>query len=186
MQVFSEERAYLIAAADELEDYLLSGAANWRLAGPESFPPLTPGYVLLTMKRLAGLRTVDSEYGQIQEALDKIEEIRLRWKSVWIKRSRQEIPQRLRLWSNYLDGLLQTSNLAHQEFSWSVRWRVMLVLLAEVIGDQDPETSQRLIVMDERLRAISLPGSFVWDKRLESIFNPVDFWFLYLQISLRS
>jgi hypothetical protein len=183
MPVFSEERAYLIAAAEELESYLLSGAATWRLAGPDSFPPLTLGNVLLAMKRLSGLSEVVAEHEKIQEALDSIDHVRLRWRSIWMARIRQEIPQRLRLWSNYLDGLIQDRYLAHQEYPWNVRWRAILALVEQEIGGLDPQTGQNLIVLDERLRVISLPGPFVWEEGLARIFEPANFWFLYVKIS---
>ena len=183
MPEFSEERAYLIAAADELEDYLLSRADTWRLAGPESFPPLTPGYVLFTMKRMAEVNPSGGAFGEVQIAFDKVEKVCRRWNSAWKKRVKQEIPRRLRLWSNYLDDLVLTRSQAHQEFYWNVRWRVMLTLLIAEIGDLDPEMSQWLDLLDTRLRAVSHPGPFVWDQLLESAFNRSDFWFLYLEIS---
>jgi len=183
MAVFSEERAYLSAAADELEDYLLSRAADWRLSGPESLPPLTPGGVLLTMKRLGGLNSADGEVEQIQEALDKIEIVRIRWKTAWMRRIEQEVPQRIRLMANYLDELIQSRNLAHPEFHWNIRWRVIIALLVQEIETLGPGTSQQLIDMDEKLLSISRPGPFVWERNLEKTFDPANFWFLYLQVS---
>ena len=186
MRVFSEERAYIIAAADELEDYLLSGAANWRLTGSESFPPLSPGYVLFFIQHLKGISAVDREYEQIQKALDKIDTVRQQWKMAWKNRVDQEIPQRMRLWSNYLNELDQTRNLAHPEYRWSVRWRVILALLIKEIDHPDQEISQRMYALDEQLRALSEPGAFIWDKRLEGNFSRTDFWFLYLKMSKSS
>jgi hypothetical protein len=183
MQVFSAEREYLIAAADELEEYLLSAAATWRIAGPESFPPLTPGNILLTKRRLEGLNDAVGEQEQIKNALEKIEKVQLRWNSAWKKRVRQEIPQRLRLWSNYLEDLIQTRNLTHQEFGWNVRWRVILALLAAEVVGPDQDASRQLNILDERLRAVTQPGPFVWEKGLESAFDRSYFWFLYLHIS---
>ncbi len=183
MAVFPEERAYLIAAADELEDYLLSGAANWRLPGPVSLPFLTPGGVLLSKKRLAGLSSSDSEVGQIRDALDQVDMVCSRWQMAWIKRIKQEFPQRMRLWENYLDELGHARNLAHPEFRWNVRWRVIITLLEREIEDPDPGICQRLSFLDEQLRAISEPAQFVWEKHLEKNFDPTSYWFLYLQIS---
>ncbi len=183
MAVFSEERAYLSAAADELEDYLLSESAIWRLSGPESLPPLTPGGVLLAMKRLSGLNSAEGEVVQIRVVIEKIEIVRLRWKTAWMRRIEQEFPQRIRLWTNYLEELVQSSNLAHPEFHWNVRWRVIIALFAQEIDGLDPGTNQQLIDLDEKLLSISRPGPFVWERNLEKTFDPANFWFLYLQIS---
>ncbi len=183
MAVFSEERAYLSAAADELEDYLLSGAAVWRLSGPESLPPLTPGGVLLMMKRLGGLTSAVGEVEQIREALETIEIVRLRWKTAWKRRIEQEVPQRIRLWANYLDEIVQSRNLAHPGFRWNVRWRVIIALLEQEIEALDSGTIQQLIDVDGKLLSISRLGPFVWESNLEKTFDPANFWFLYLQIT---
>ena len=183
MPEFLEQSEYLIAAADELEEYLLSNADFWRLSGPNSFPPLTPGQVLLTTRRLSGVFLSDRELEKIRKALVKTEEVRRRWNSAWEMRVIQEIPQRLRLWSNYLEELAQTTSLAHQEFPWNVRWRVMLTLLLAETSLRDQETTQMVNHLDQRLRAISKPGPFIWAKSCESTFDRYNYWFLYLDIS---
>jgi hypothetical protein len=183
MEEYSEARSYLIAAAEELKEYLLSGATTWRLVGPDSFPPLTPGNVLFAMKQLAGSNAEACEDDRLIKALDGIRSVRIEWESSWKKKVKQEIPQRQRLWSNYLNDFLKSLNLPHREFLWIVRWRVILELLKDEIGDQDRKIWVRLNALDDALQGQIASGPFIWDKRLEAVFNREKFWFLYLKIS---
>lgn len=183
MSEIFDECEFLIASADELENYLHSGADTWRVAGSNLFPPLTPGYVLLTIKRLAGSNLAKNENDQVQKAIADIEKVRLRWISAWQKRIEQEIPQRLRLWSNYLEGLAQSRNSAHPELRWAIRWRVILALLEDQVENYNQRFGQKMSILDDRLRLITVPGKFVWEQSLELIFDRTEFWFLYLQIN---
>ena len=183
MEEYSEAQSYLISAAEELEEFLISGANTWQVAGSNNFPPLTPGNVLFAMKQLAGFNDAAGEVDRVKKALDHINHIRIKWESNWKKRVKQEIPQRLRLWSNYLDDYFQSQNQEHREFCWSVRWRVILALLMDEIEDLDQELLVQLNVLDEVLQARIAPGPFIWDERLKAVFDPDHFWFLYLKIS---
>ncbi len=182
MPANSDERAFLIAAAAELRDYLLSDAATWQLNGPGSLPLLTPGYLLFFLKRYSAGILEERADEKLRSALNEITEVRQRWNSAWKKRIGQEIPQRLRLWSNYMDELIQSRNQAGKQYSWSVRWRVMLTLLEAELLDPVPKAGQRLKILDDQLRSISQPGPFVWEQWLEGAFPRSDFWFLYVII----
>lgn len=182
MTANSDERAFLIAAAAELSDYLLSDASTWQLSGSGSLPLLTPGYVLFFLKRCSVRFPEEREDKKLQSALAEIAEVRQRWNSAWKKRIGQEIPQRLRLWSNYMDELVQSRNQAGKQYRWSVRWRVMLNLLEAELLDPVPKSGQRIKILDEQLRSISLPGAFVWEPWLEGAYPRSDYWFLFVKI----
>lgn len=182
MKPLNEEIQYLTAASKELAEYLLAEVAHWRLEGPQSLPPLTPGYVLLYLRRLNGWPTwAPEEQLKVGEINQKIAAIRAQWHSAWLQKSRQEVHQRLRLWRDYL---LETEQERKSRFSgirWQVRWRVMVDLLLEDIGHFDPAIAHELDSLDRRLRTLFAPGQFLWEHELMGSFPQEKFWYLYLK-----
>lgn len=183
MNPLAEERDYLRAAASELPDFLLSKAPTWQLAGPASWPPLTPGYVLLFQIRVSHWSWPESERIEVRTCLEKISVTCQQWKTAWIRRAGQEYPQRFQLWQNYLRDL-KDSRSPHPEYRWHVRWRMMLALLQDVLEDQsDPELATRLAELDRQLKQMGQPGPFLWETELSAAFDPTRYWYLYRTVA---
>jgi hypothetical protein len=180
MMPLHEELQFLAAASEELEQYLLSASPTWRLAGPSSLPALSPGYILLYQRRVDAWPWSAEEKEKAALPGQKILAVRARWRSAWLARVRQEIPQRLRLWKSALLDLRQAPPAGLGGFRWQVRWRVMLDLLLEESGSADVAAQNELEGLDRRLRTALAPGSFLWEPQLEAAFPPQPFWYLYL------
>jgi hypothetical protein len=181
MKPLNEEIQFVKAASDELAEYLLSGVTNWRLAGPPSLPSLSPGYVLLYQRRLNGRHWTTEEQTFIDEFSLKIDAIRAQWRSAWLDKERREIPQRIRLWRNYLLEFEADRKGGAAGIRWQVRWRVMLDLLRADIGQFDPATANELDSLDRRLRSLFTSGPFLWEQELADSFPQENFWYLYLR-----
>jgi hypothetical protein len=184
MKPLAEEQGYLRAAAIELPDFLLSKTPTWQLAGPASWPPLTPGYVLLYQLRVSHWPWSEPDRIEVQTCLEKITATCQQWKAAWLQRASQEYPQRFQLWHNYLNDLSDSDRQPHSEYRWQVRWRVMLDLLQDLLEDHSElALAARLAELDLQLRQIGKPGPFLWETELAAAFDPTRYWYLYRMVT---
>jgi hypothetical protein len=167
-----EDQQFLLSASIELGDYLSSSVLDWNLR--DSRLVLTPGRLLLSMRRVSALKETDSKIISAIKSMDML--IRTR-NLLWQKKVTQEIPGRLRVWENALldfgeEGL-------DKSYSAQVIHRVILSLLEEDNPDLFGQFDTRLELADGKLRKIITNGDFIWDKELEGVFPQKEFWFLY-------
>lgn len=174
----SQERAFLVAAAHELKDYLLSATLNWPVGQRDSLPPLSPGALLLSLKC--------SESAPADPALTaarrQIDEVMQQWRAAFARKAELDYDQRLNLWVNALPTLLQPGGERQARFAWHARWRAMLTLLEPYAPNAVDKNQARLAGADALLRGASRPGTFVWAAGQERFFPQNLFWYLYLVI----
>lgn len=189
MTSLSHDADFLQSAAQVLEDYLLSDVLFWPLQrekgamlGGDS-DQLTPGNLLLSFARLGKEGLAENSLNQ---ALQRIEEVRQQWKSAWLNKCQKEWEQRLQLWLNYLDEIKRESNRElPADYSFHVRQRVILDLLTKEIVELLPDKRLKLQNADEMLRSLSQPGEFIWQKGLQAHFPASSFWYLYVKTGKR-
>lgn len=164
MSTLEADRAYYENGIEELERYLLSNELYWpcRSRTPD-LTQLTPGGLLLVRARLTGWRATGLE------ALDaRLDGIRSAWRSAWEGKALREVHARSELWREFLSGYHGSPREVARLYSQHVRQRVIIALLGE---KSDP--------MDSLLKNIFLPGSFLWEEKLQGGFPQSEFWFLY-------
>jgi hypothetical protein len=167
-----EDHRFLLSAAAELNDYLSSSILEWNLR--DSKLVLTPGRLLLTLKRLSALRENDS---QVLIAVNSANTLIRTRDLLWQRKVSLEIPVRLRVWEN---ALLDFSDEGlDKSYSAQVIHRVILRLLEEDSPDQFGHFIDRLETLDDTLRKLIENGDFIWDRELAEAFSRGDFWFLY-------
>ena len=183
-----DDQNYIRAAAQELETYLLSSVLFWPLTGHKGAAlkgdssQLTPGNLLLSLKRLHARADSMAEGVMDLEQVAHIERLREQWRSNWQKKARQELDHRLTLWKNYLDNLTGMPQHLRGDFQSNIRQRVVLELLMIDLNPAGQAQAAVLAALDERLRAISQPRAFIWDDSVKSGFPGDPFWFLYIQV----
>ncbi|GAB4492043.1 MAG: hypothetical protein Fur0016_25670 [Anaerolineales bacterium] len=159
-----QDRWYVEEALQQLQEYLLGEELYWALG--RNLPRLTPGNLLLALKRL---EAVDPHSAwTLREKLDAIQ---ARWRSAWEKKIARETESRLRLWSQFLTEQAHDESPSRAHYAASVRERVILQLLKC--------SAPQLAELDALLRARFQPGGFVWDAMYQSVFPKSEFWFLY-------
>ena len=167
------ERAYLQAALEALEKALLSNTLYWslNLQAPRHMPPypsLTPGNILLALRRLQAVGAEDDFPRRLEAA-------RAPWLTHWRRKAEQEARARLRQWENFLTEKGDKAPYYH----YKVRERVILALLAEDLGALPAPVTGRLTALDEMLRSVFRPGAFLWEAALQRVFPREGYWFLY-------
>ena len=185
---------YLKAGVEELEQYLLSSQLYWPVhvvtpTGETPYPRLTPGELLLAREKLI-TRSLPPGYNDemtspMQAKIDRLEGdfevIRSKWRGNWGKKAAQDFSSRLALWRNFLGDYRKVPDDQAPFYAYEVRTRVILQLLEpEAVGIPAAELDMRT-GLDTLLRAILVPGEFIWETALEAGFPKADYWYLYAQ-----
>ncbi len=185
-QRFASDWAYVEAAVPDLKEYLLSDQLYWQLpfkADPLhgiNITTLTPGNLLLALKRLQALDLDVSSQNRLDAHLEQVGQVREQWKSAWSRKAAQELSARLNQWQNFLQDYFENPKRHASEYRSAVRNRAIIDLLTPDMVDLPDSFGVALQSFDQRLkRAISENGRFVWEAQLEKVFPPRDFWYLY-------
>lgn len=172
--------SFLEGAIPELEDYLLSDQLFWPLGSGER---LSMGALLLAVKRIGAVAETHEEREKFKEAHEKIEAIRSRWRTNWSNKAQKEFSARLRQWSHVLSEFFSEQKSQTVVYPHEVTWRVILHELEDEIIKIPEEDILELEALDERLKAGSKKGKFVWDQELKCSFPEQQYWFLYLELT---
>jgi hypothetical protein len=173
---------------EDLKDYLLSTQLYWPLPVSGGFSKsapvssVTPGNLLLSLRRLMATPLDANERAQMDEWKTKFDQTRDHWRAAWNRKVSAEFSTRLDSWQNYLNELIENPGRGKRGYPSSVRGRCILTLLQTDLDLKGCGAEQALDGLDAHLRSISAPGPFVWEPEVETAFPPEQFWFLYLSI----
>jgi|WetSurMetagenome_2_1015567.scaffolds.fasta_scaffold416897_2 hypothetical protein len=169
-----EDLHFLNSAATELSDYLDSTVFDWQMR--QSRISLTPGRVLLSIARLSSVKVVD---GKTLTLISSIKEIINLKKTTWHQKIAQEFPRRLKIWENLINDFAEEG--VDKTFAVQIVNRVILSLLEMEYPMSSARYASRMDKIDELLRKMIIPGEFIWDSQLESVFTKKEFWFLFCE-----
>jgi hypothetical protein len=167
-----EDSSLLLSAADELSDYLDSSVIDWLISSSRLV--LTPGRVLLAIKRLSTISNIDPKVSILIELTTR----RINTRHIaWQKKIDLELPRRLKVWENALMEYREEG--LDLSYNAQVVNRTILNLLAKEANSLPPSFETHLSVLDNELRMLLKPGGFIWDEQLMTVFPMTDYWFLY-------
>lgn len=175
---------FIQGGLSQLEDYLLSKELYWPPganppAGERPYPQLTIGNILLARSRLKGRTLSDGHSTELVKLDEQIDAVREKWQSAWRKKSEREFRQRVKLWRDFLEDYRADPSGNYKRYGYEVSRRVILHLLSQETIIHPPKEAEILHGLDARLRAILIPGEFVWDEELKSSFPSESYWYLY-------
>lgn len=184
------EIRYLRAGVEALEDYLLSNELYWPIgvsapSGARPYPRLTLGGLLLSQKRAHALSLTPEQRTELARLDERIDTARARWRVAWGNKSARGYSARLKLWRDFLEEYRAHPGDNYDRYAYEVRLRVMLHLLEPEARDAeegkmiDRAEFELLDGLDQLLRAVFVPGEFIWDPKLASTFLPQPYWYLY-------
>jgi hypothetical protein len=169
-----EDISFLNSAATELSDYLNSPVFEWQMR--KSRISLTPGRVLFSLARLSSVKDLDEKTLAL---ISKINETINQKNSLWHRKIEQEFPRRSQIWENLINDFVEEG--MDKSFTVQIINRVILSLLEVEFPMSSARYLSRVNKIDELFRKIIIPGDFIWDTLLESVFPKNDFWFLYCE-----
>jgi hypothetical protein len=177
---------FLENALEEMETYLLQPELFWPLSSSagvrQDFPRLTIANVLLTLNELEAQESelAPAQYSKATSLQTKWEVLHTKWLTAVETKAVEEMGARLNLWKAYITDLEENKG-QQSNYDQEVTQRVRLALLRERIGDATvpDELIDMIRAVDRRGLALTVPSEFVWDSRLEPIYSPDDYIFLY-------
>lgn len=174
---------YLEAGLLDLEGYLLSQEQYWPIGvsaprGDPPYPRLTLGEMLLARTRLQDRALNSEQRERFQRLEQKMDSTHAKWKSAWEQKAAHGFSARLKLWRDFLEDYRDNPGENGDRYAYEVRRRAMIDLLKEQFSPP-PQELEMLAGLDAILRKELVPGSFVWDKDLQSNFPISRFWYLY-------
>jgi hypothetical protein len=184
MPSLTYDLVYLQNGLLDLQGYLLSNELYWPVgasppAGEPPYPRLTLGNLLLSKKRLQAQQLSGENQLEIDRIKERLDSTRSEWRVAWGKKAAREYSARLSLWRDFIQEYRKKPESNLDRYAYEVSRRVLLELLESEAEGISEEERELLAGLDEVLRAVLVPGSFIWDKQLGSEFPKERFWYLY-------
>jgi hypothetical protein len=178
------ERLYLEAALPQLKEYLLSHALYWTLQdasplGTPSFPTLTPGWLMLMKTRAEGRNLSPHLSRELDRQTATLDDLRREWQVAWKTKVEREFEARIGLWFHFVREYRESPENNADRYSYEVNRRVILQLLVDELGEMGEEERKQMESADAWLRAVFVPGDFIWDQAYQRAFPKDTYWYLY-------
>jgi hypothetical protein len=175
---------YLESGLLDLEGYLLSQELYWPVGvsappGGPPYPRLTLGNLLLSQARLQPRRISSTQMIDLERMDKRLDETRTRWLSAWRQKAQREFAVRINLWRDFLEDYRTSPSGNVDRYTYEVNRRVILDFLEPQSGTIPPAESEMLSGLDQMLRAVFLPGDFIWEDELKDGFPAQKYWYLY-------
>lgn len=144
---------------------------------------LTPGSILLRLRRLAALRDqmTPSQLAQFEKLNAKNEAVRGEWGVAYGKKMLREAEARLRDLQTYLGECKDDPKLCANAYNPEALRRT---LVAEILAALPPDVDSTEVrntakSVDSGLRRYVREAPFVWDSALQPVYPPETYWWLY-------
>lgn len=186
MQSIQFNLRFLENALDEMKTYLFQSELFWPLSSSAGvsgeFPRLTISNVLLTLNELEAQENDMSpeQYADASSLQTRWEALHTEWLTAVETKAIEEMGARLNLWKAYIADLEENKG-RQSNYDQEVTQRVRFALLRERIGDApiSDELIDSMQAVDSRALAFTIPAEFVWDERLQPIYPPEEYPYLY-------
>ena len=184
MLTTSHDLQYLQAGLDQLESYLLSKDLYRPIGiqaarGQPPYPQLTLGWLLLARLRAQSTAQTPAECLELERITRQLDVLRSRWRTAWGDKAQAEFRARLNLWRDFLEEYRQDPASNYDRYAYEVNRRLLLELLAPEATHLPEADLQALAGLDGLLRAVFVPGAFIWEPFLAPGFPQPTFWYLY-------
>jgi hypothetical protein len=110
---------------------------------------------------------------------EQLDATRSRWRVAWEGKAAREFHARLNLWRDFLEEYRENPGNNADRYSYEVQRRVMLQLLSPDAVEAPPAEVQMFHGLDQLLRAVFIPGDFIWEPDLATGFPQETFWYLF-------
>ncbi len=154
-------------------------------AMPGDLPRLTIGSFLMRLHRLEKLEDLLSppQMMVVQDASRALDKIRKEWGVAYEGKLQRELKVRLTAINTFISECRDNPGACGDTYPSAIEKRVMAQELAdeaEARGVVNTPLQQGLMNTDNNLRRFAGKGGhFVWDHRLEAVYPPDRYWYLY-------
>ncbi len=175
------------AMVAELEEYLVNDELYRTLivetpSGDQNMR-MTAGDLLTRLFRLQGQR--DQLTPEQQTRLDTVQKqvdtVIHSLHTRFLERLQREMKARLDSLRWFLDDCDEDLRRCRTEFPFEMRNRQRIEEILKQLGEQaEPDLLAVLKQIDRRIRQATHGSSFIWDERLQEVFAPQPYWYLYV------
>lgn len=171
---------------DELEDYIVSDelyrTVIARTSAGDRNLNMSGGEFLARLGRLHGEREIlsEAERRRLDAVQERADAIIYSLQTRFTDRLNREFKARLDGLRWFLDDCNENRAKCRGEYPFEMRNRQRIQEIRKRLGDEAaPALETALAQVDKRIMRTTDESQFVWDKRLESVYPPDDYWFLY-------
>lgn len=189
MSRWATEVAILKEMVEVFDDFILADRLYRTLlvhtAEGDRQPTMSAGRFLMSIRHLEHERQklTHEERSALDSAQSRLETIRIHLSARYLDKLLHELRGQVSSWRWFLDDCLSGSGGCEEIYPGDVRSRVRIELLLEELeqlgAESVNETRIQVATQDSRLRAIWLPGPFIWQDENPSAYPEKEFWFLY-------
>ena len=146
-----------------------------------NLPRMTPGAVLLRLRRLNALRDRMSaaQRTALEAAASQFEQASTEWGVAYDKKLVQEAESRLRDIQIYVNECRDDPRMAANAYLPEALRRTLIQEVLMVMSDQGEALKPKVRQADSGLRHHTQPCPFLWDAVLQPIYPPDTYWWLY-------
>jgi hypothetical protein len=174
----------LVAMAAHLTPYLYESEMYGQLSG--DMPKLTLGGLLLRLYRLSHMTLNDAQQNQVREAQRQFETARSEWSAHYDSKLQQELRTRLDASNQFLVECGEDVQMCAASYPSQAEKRMMIEHLkdeAQSHGVLSDDAQLRLRQVDNKLQRYLKEGEFISDARLQAVYPPDKFWWMYGHIA---
>ena len=179
------EQEILKEVTADWEDFLFSKDIYWqlvlsnkKLSPSERRVRVSPGRLLISYFILSNLNENEKD-----PTLNEFLALKNKWLSNWQKKVADELPVRIRQWTQFVNDLRVDSNSSQPQMNDQLQVRFMIDLLMneadEIIKS---EFLQLIKILDLRYKNLTVKNGFVWDSEFINIFPENMYWYLYRKL----
>jgi hypothetical protein len=178
------------AMASALDSYVrgsaLYGSVSGGMFASGTMPSLTVGALLMRLRRLDVLYDDDLSMEQrkrLKAAMRQNETVAREWHVHYIEKLTREAKSRLDAMQAFFEECRSSPKTCANGYRPEALRRTVVqeILLAmpELGIEADDDLRAKIRLTDQQLRAVLMPGDFMWSSELERAYDPDEFWWLY-------
>jgi hypothetical protein len=149
-----------------------------------SVPSLTPGALLMRLRRLQALRghLNDTQAATLDQLERQVEAVRQEWSTHYQKKLTREVESRLRDIQAFIRECREDPRSCAGGYSLEALRRTIIQEALSVIPDSEIQSaglSAKVKAVDGELRRYTEPSDFIWSETLKPIYPSDIYWWLY-------
>jgi hypothetical protein len=151
---------------------------------PGNAPRLTVGGLLMRLHRLQQLTALLSPRQQqiVADSQHRLEAARKEWHVHYVGKLKREFKARVDAIEQFLNECTDNLRACAENYPAAMEKRVMIEQMVREAADLDElsdDMKTRIVPLDNAIRRYVESSDFRWDKRLEQVYSPDQYWYLY-------
>lgn len=187
---FQKDLRTLVSMAERLEAYVRDDEIYGNQGSFAGLIAVTIGGILMRIRRLNALREFigKSKQAALDLVIQKHESVYQEWTVHYEQKILAEAHSRIDRIAQFIeeyhdDGYTTIIAFEPERMRRTILQEILYMM--QRINLQDDALMKKIDTTDERLRAIVVDAPFQWHPKLETVYSPDEFWWLYSELQLQ-